>query len=100
MSLARKLRRLRRKTEEVFKRKPRNPLLEPLEPRLLLSADMRFTMTGDANDLTLRLRDVSGTETLELVNNDDLSVLLSQPLADTSTVVIEGSDQSDDLTVD
>ena len=100
MGLARKLRRLRRKTEEVAIRKRRKALLEPLEPRMLLSADLKFTMTGDANDLTLRLRDVSGTDTLELVNNDDLSVLQSQALAETSAVIIEGADQDDKLTID
>ncbi|RPJ18857.1 MAG: LEPR-XLL domain-containing protein, partial [Desulfobacteraceae bacterium] len=100
MGLARKLRKLRRRTEEVFKKKRRKALLEPLEPRLLLSADLKFTMTGDATDLTLRLRDVSGTDTLELVNNDDVSILQSQALADTSAVIIEGSDQSDEFTVD
>jgi len=61
---------------------------------------MHFAMTGNADDVTFRLREVSGTETLEIVNNDDLSVLQSQALAETTAVIIEGSELDDTLRLD
>jgi len=44
MSLMRKIRRLRKKNEEVTaaKKRRRKMLFEPLEPRVLLSADLRL----------------------------------------------------------
>ncbi|NVM57337.1 MAG: LEPR-XLL domain-containing protein, partial [Desulfobacterales bacterium] len=101
MGLARRMMRLgKRKETAVAKRRLRRALLEPLEPRLLLSADLSYTMTGTSDDLTLRLEDVEGTDTLKLIDNDDLSILASQALDETSAVEILGSDQSDILTID
>jgi Ca2+-binding RTX toxin-like protein len=99
MSLTRKIRRLQKKSEEVATKKHRRKVLfEPLEPRVLLSADLKVAMGEGPNDLTLRLDDV--TQELQVVNNADQSVVQSQLLADTGAVIIEGSDLSDKLTVD
>jgi Ca2+-binding RTX toxin-like protein len=83
-------------------KKRRKVLFEPLEPRILLSSDP-FSYTAAANtavDLTLRLQEVSGIDTLQLINNSDQSVLQSQALADTSAVEITGSDLDDRFTID
>ncbi len=78
--------------------------LEQLEPRLLLSADLTYSTTAGAHDLTLRTADVQGVETLQLINNGDANgdtrIVASQALADTTGVVITGSDIIDRLFVD
>ena len=74
--------------------------LEPLEPRLLLSADLAVQMAAGANDLTLRMQNLQGVDTVQIVNNADQSVVQSQALADVSGVVITGSDQDDRFVVD
>ena len=54
---------------------------EPLEPRLLLSADLSYTAIA-SGDLTLRTQDVGGVETLQLVDSSDPGmVLASEALA-------------------
>jgi hypothetical protein len=81
-------------------------LFEPLEPRLLLSADlMPFHVDmADADigdDITLRLD--SSTNTLEIYQNANPAVgpMVSQKLNETSEIVIQGVDDRDDtLTVD
>jgi hypothetical protein len=55
MGLARQIRRLRKAKEVPPTRKRRKAVIEPLEPRLLLDAELSFSMTGGANDLTLKL---------------------------------------------
>src|SRR5678815_1418205 len=80
-SLARKLRRM-----AMWSRAGRRRLLqfEPLEPRLLLSADLSYTATGNG-DLTLRVADVGGVSTLQLVDSNDPSILLaSESMSDAS----------------
>jgi Ca2+-binding RTX toxin-like protein len=100
MGLARQIRRLRKMKEVPAARKRRKALIEPLEPRLLLSADLKFAMSGDVDDVTLRMKDVGGTDTIQVVDNADQSIVQSQALDDTSAVEIIGSDQDDKLTVD
>jgi len=48
--------------------------LEVVEPRLLLSADLSYTAVG-AGDVTLRLDDVDGVETVRLVDTADDSIV-------------------------
>ena len=102
MGLARRLRRLREKNEEATaaKKRRRKMLFEPLEPRVLLSADLKFAMTGAADDVKLQLKELDGVETLQLIDMSDQSLLQSQALADTSAVIIEGSAARDLFTVD
>ena len=60
MSLARKLRRLREKKEGGAARKrPRKALLESLEPRILLSAELSYSLSGGVQDLILSFDDAS-----------------------------------------
>ena len=82
-------------------------IFEPIEPRLLLSADLQpltFAMDGDADYLSLGLRDEAGVAALQLVDNTAEGaapvVLLSQPLSETSSVLITGSAGDDRLLVD
>ena len=102
MSLARSIRRLFRKREKAAAKR-KKAYLEPLEPRILLS-DMSYSAdTGAAIDATLRLQDVGGVDTVQLINNSDLSVLAGKPLTDFGagdSVVITGSDRADRLTID
>src|SRR5688572_14611125 len=76
---------------------------EPLEPRLLLSADLSFTAVT-ASDLTLRTQDVDGVEHLQIVLADETApggeiVVASQELALTSSVTLTGSLEADRFTV-
>ena len=98
MGLTRQIARLKNRKEN--KKRRRKVLLEPLEPRVLLSADLKFAMTGSADDVKLHLKEVDGVDTLQLIDMSDQSLLQSQTLADTSAVIIEGSAVRDTLTVD
>ena len=98
MSLLRKIRRLiqRKETAAAGTRDRRKLFLEPLEPRILLSADMQYAMTGAGDDVTLRLQRVNDVETLQIVDSSDFnSVLHSQALAATSGVEIIGTEGDD-----
>jgi len=100
MSLARTFQRFRSRSKKI---PPiRNKVyFEPLEPRLLLSSDLAYTAAaGTAVDLTLRMQKVDDVDTLQLINNIDQSIVESQALYDTSTVVITGADQDDTLRLD
>ncbi len=78
--------------------------LEALEPRILLSADLSYATSAGSHNLTLRMNDVQGVETLQLINNADPNaasqVVASQAAADTSRVVVTGSGLNDALFVD
>ncbi|MDT8419498.1 MAG: calcium-binding protein, partial [Desulfuromonadales bacterium] len=76
----------------------RKTIFEPLEPRLLLSADLFFAGAA-ALDLTLQL-DYADSSVLQLIDNTDSSVLIEQALSETSGVTIMGSADSDRLVVD
>ena len=104
MGFARSFRRQMKRKEVAAKKKRRKVLFEPLEPRILLSADLSYTMSGGANDLTLKLQNIVDTDTLQLINNEDpnpdTQVVVSQALADTMGVVITGSELADIFTID
>ena len=105
MGFARSFRRqMMKRKEEAAKIKRRKVLFEPLEPRILLSADLSYTMAGGANDLTLKLQNIVDTDTLQLINNEDQNtdtqVVASQALADTLGVRITGSELADIFTID
>ena len=103
MGFARSFRRQWKRNQSTAK-KQRKVHLEPLEPRILLSADLSHTMGDAGEDLTLRLADVEGVDTLQLITssdpNADTQVVASQALADTSGVQVTGSDQDDTLRID
>ncbi|MCP4302303.1 MAG: LEPR-XLL domain-containing protein, partial [Gammaproteobacteria bacterium] len=78
--------------------------LETLEPRVLLSADsLSYLAQPDASmDLTLHLVEQEGVPLLQLLENADSKtpVIMERALAETSEVVISGSDFDDLLTLD
>ncbi len=80
---------------------PRRKLLfEPLEPRLLMSGNpLVFAASEVASDVTVRVDD-SATPVVQIHDNQKGNVILSQVLADTSEVVVIGSEHDDTLTVD
>ncbi|HSG90961.1 MAG TPA: LEPR-XLL domain-containing protein, partial [Pseudomonadales bacterium] len=82
----------------------RRLLFEPLEPRLLLSADpLSYTVadTTQAANLTVRLVESAGTPTLQLYDSSSPdTVLASQALADTSRITITGTAFDDVLSID
>ena len=84
--------------------RPRKLQFEPLEPRLLLSADLAFAADPGGSDLTLRLDNLDGVDTVVIVDNeiaDPLAqVVASQALVDTAAVRIAGGVGADRLTVD
>ena len=100
MSFARQImRRQKRKEEAAAKRWRRKVLLEPLEPRLLLSADLSYTMTGTSEDLTIKYD--SALDQLQLL--DDLSTpLVSASLAGetSASVSVTGTGGDDTLSFD
>jgi Ca2+-binding RTX toxin-like protein len=104
MGFARSFRRQMKRRKEMTAKKHRKVMLEPLEPRILLSADLSHTMGDSGEDLSLTLADVEGVETLQLINSNDSNpntqVVASQALADTSEVRIFGSAENDTLRVD
>ena len=87
----------------------RKVLFEPLEPRLLLSADLSFT-AAIASDLTLRVQDVDGVDHLQIVLADETApdgeiIVESHDLADLSdptamsSVTLTGSLEADRFTI-
>lgn len=81
------------------------PVFEPLEPRLLLSADpLSYTVAaGTAADLELRLvSDDDGVEMVQLVDRsgDTPEVVVEEERADVSTVEITGAELDDVLRID
>jgi hypothetical protein len=101
MGFARSFRRRMKRRKEMTAKKCRKVMLEPLEPRILLSSEtLSFAAAaGAALDLTLKLDDPTHQE-LQLIDNADQSVVHSQALADTGAVVITGGGQADKFTVD
>ncbi|HSB91143.1 MAG TPA: calcium-binding protein, partial [Anaerolineales bacterium] len=82
----------------------RKLILESLEPRLLLATHplSYAAAAGAAHDLLLRVTEEPSAPVLQVVErgNGTESVVASQPLAETSEVVITGSAQDDRLVVD
>jgi hypothetical protein len=80
MGLARAIRRLRNKAEEKTSRKRRSKaLLEPLEPRLLLSADLKAITVGAADDTATNLETENGVDTAQVIG-DSAQGFLENPL--------------------
>jgi hypothetical protein len=76
-----------------------NFTLEPLETRLLLDATPFLLDAGsEALDVTLTVADISGVPSIQFVNKG--TAIATRALADTSEIVITGSDQDDVLTID
>src|SRR6266850_4105126 len=77
---------------------------EQLEPRLLLNAHPLALVAAAVRDFSVQIVDDHGTPTIQIVDqhaaNPGSRVLASQALADTSSVLIQGSDQNDTLTLD
>jgi len=61
-------------------RRRRAMRLEALEPRVLLSADIAYSsgLLDPALDLTLKFAENAGTDVIQLINNDDDSVISEQ----------------------
>ena len=80
----------------------RKPLFEALEPRLLLSGDplIYAAQPDEAFDLTLKLVQQANSPLLQLIDNRGAELLDSAPLADTSAVLITGSDLDDIFSID
>ncbi|MFC1895392.1 LEPR-XLL domain-containing protein, partial [Thermodesulfobacteriota bacterium] len=111
MGIARNLRRLARKKQAIAAKKHRRKaVMEPLEPRLLLSADLSYTLGNNVKDVTLALHDVDGVDgfdTLQIINNDDVdpatqvvaSIALSA-ITEDGGIEIKGSAYDDHLVMD
>src|SRR5215204_2648461 len=76
-SLARKMRRMAQWSSSARRR--RMLKFEALEPRVLLSADLSFAATAAA-DLTLRVSNIGGAETLQLIETHSPSVIVAAQL--------------------
>ncbi|MBI3919578.1 MAG: LEPR-XLL domain-containing protein, partial [Betaproteobacteria bacterium] len=50
--------------------------MEALEPRLLLSADLSYTAAA-SGDLTLRVADIEGSQTLQLIDSQDSATVVA-----------------------
>jgi outer membrane protein OmpA-like peptidoglycan-associated protein/Ca2+-binding RTX toxin-like protein len=100
MGFARSFRRQMKRRKESAAKKRRKVVLEPLEPRILLSSEtLSFSAAaGAALDLTLKLDDP--TQELQLIDNASQSVVHRQAFANTGAVVITGGDRADNFTVD
>ncbi|MFO8091285.1 MAG: LEPR-XLL domain-containing protein, partial [Desulfatiglandaceae bacterium] len=96
MGLARNMRRLARKSDKGAA-KYKKAYIEPLEPRILLSADLSYTMAGDIRDLTLGIDQIDDVDTIKLVDTESGAMVESRALAETSSIEIIGSDQDDVL---
>ena len=90
-------RRLYRAAAGVTGMGPRN-VVEPLETRVLMSAVNYAVPDGADHALTLSLVQVSGTPTLQLVDNG--TVVASQGFAGVTSVSVTGGAGHDTLTVD
>jgi hypothetical protein len=68
MSLSRRFRRGVKKNRQLTAKNPRKVLLEAIEPHLLLSADLSYTMIGATNNLSLKFQNIDSNNTLQLIN--------------------------------
>src|SRR5882762_9569535 len=85
-------------------RRRRAMRLEALEPRVLLSADIAYSsgLLDPALDLTLKFAENAGTDVIQLINNDDDSVISEQvmPGDHVINVNIHGGQLQDKLLID
>src|SRR5262245_55262589 len=87
------------KTEKLARSRRKGLAFDVLEDRLMLTHDPFYSAaaSADAVDLTLRVEDVDGAESLSLWDSI-LGRVASEPLADiTSLVRIIGSDHADTI---
>ena len=94
-----KLWRQKRKSDKKAKGRANRAVIEQLEPRLLLAADLVVNAAA-AVDLTVKLENTISGPTVQVVNNEDQSLVDSQLLSETSRVVINGSGEDDSVTID
>jgi hypothetical protein len=79
----------------------RSMRFEPLEPRMLLSADlMHTTAAGVALDATVRVADVAGSQVVQLVDNGSGAVLEAAALDQDVNLTVLGADRNDALAID
>ena len=96
-----KLWRQKRKSDKKAKGRANRAVIEQLEPRLLLSADLVVNPRRQPLSTSRSsLQDVDSIATVQIINNHDQQVVDSQALTETTGVVITGSDESDSVTVD
>ncbi len=89
--------------QELRARRRRAMRFEPLEPRILLSADMSYAAAaGHALDATLTVgADDQGAAILRLIDNDESNTILAEQAIDQDiNFAISGNDQADRLTID
>ncbi|MBD3316694.1 MAG: hypothetical protein GF344_12975, partial [Chitinivibrionales bacterium] len=98
------LRSIRRRMEAAKKaaEKSKKFRVEQLEPRLLFDAQPFMVNAASPFDMTLRYNEAAQEVQLidNLVGANEPAVVASQALADTSKVIIEGSEGADSLTID
>jgi len=105
-SLANRLRRVaqwrkRGRLGREFAAQRRSMRFEPLEPRLLLSADLvHSTDAGVALDATLKVAEVGGAQVVQLIDNGTSTVLGQAALDHDLSIEIQGAEQDDLLTID
>ena len=80
-------------------------MFEPLEPRLLLSADPLFAYTAsEESDLLLRIEEDAGVATLQLIDQSEASpAIISQQVLQegiAGEILVTGSSLNDTLPID
>ena len=82
------------------------PLFEPLEPRLLLSADLSphsYDMDAQHNELLVQLQSIEGEDRLAIIDNSvdgNGEVLDTFALTNLDSFLVRGTDADDVLTID
>jgi hypothetical protein len=101
MGLTRTLnRKALKKQAGVIKKARRKAMMEPLEPRLLLSADLSYAMGSGEKDLALELNRINEVDTYQLIDMDTGLEVASIAAADVvNGIEIIGSDGDDRLVV-
>jgi hypothetical protein len=75
----------------------RRPLIEELEPRLVLTGFLTYTAPATGSNLTLRVANVGGASDLQLFNNVSSSVIQQVALTQDIQVKITGANKASDL---
>jgi trimeric autotransporter adhesin len=101
MGLTRTLnRKALKKQAGVVKKARRKAMMEPLEPRLLLSADLSYAMGSGDKDLALELNRINEVDTYQLIDMETGREVASIAAADVGNgIEIIGSDGDDRLVV-
>ncbi|MEO8751246.1 MAG: LEPR-XLL domain-containing protein, partial [Casimicrobiaceae bacterium] len=94
----RKQGRLRR---ELLARRRDRPIMETLEPRVMLSADAYAAVGAGAHDLAVKIVDVDGTTpTLQVLDNGTVKISHVLSAGDPYDLTINGSSGNDTLKID